>query len=159
MKLKAMRVSRGMNQGELSRLCGVGINTILKIEKNGIGSVSVSTLKKIATALDTTVVDLFFENSEKEFNNDEYNHTARNIFDVLESCKIIQIIPVNEPMECVLEDNEGEFCVDIPCLALVEFKNGERRVAYMDSDCTGNIAVVDYCDNALKEIRPKKRGV
>ena len=65
MKLKAMRVSRGMNQSELSNLSGVGVNTILKLEKGNIDGVSVGILKKIANALNTTVVELFFSKEVK----------------------------------------------------------------------------------------------
>lgn len=61
MPLKAKRILMGIKtQKDLSILSGVGMNTIVKLEKGDIDSVSVGTLKKVATALDTSVVDLFF---------------------------------------------------------------------------------------------------
>lgn len=61
MPLKAKRILLGIKtQKDLSILSGVGVNTIVKLEKGDIDSVSVGTLKKVATALDTSVVDLFF---------------------------------------------------------------------------------------------------
>lgn len=61
MLLKAKRILMGIKtQKDLSILSGVGMNTIVKLEKGDIDSVSVGTLKKVATALDTSVVDLFF---------------------------------------------------------------------------------------------------
>ena len=61
MVLKAKRILMGIKtQKDLSILSGVGVNTIVKLEKGDIDSVSVGTLKKVATALDTSVVDLFF---------------------------------------------------------------------------------------------------
>lgn len=61
MVLKAKRILMGIKtQKDLSILSGVGMNTIVKLEKGDIDSVSVGTLKKVATALDTSVVDLFF---------------------------------------------------------------------------------------------------
>ena len=61
MVLKAKRILMGIKtQKDLSILSGVGMNTIVKLEKGDIDSVSVGTLKKVATALDTSVVELFF---------------------------------------------------------------------------------------------------
>lgn len=61
MPLKAKRILLGIKtQKDLSILSGVGVNTIVKLEKGDIDSVSVGTLKKVANALDVSVVDLFF---------------------------------------------------------------------------------------------------
>lgn len=61
MVLKAKRILMGIKtQKDLSILSGVGMNTIVKLEKGDIDSVSVGTLKKVAAALDTSVVELFF---------------------------------------------------------------------------------------------------
>lgn len=61
MVLKAKRILMGIKtQKDLSILSGVGMNTIVKLEKGDIDSVSVGTLKKVANALDASVVDLFF---------------------------------------------------------------------------------------------------
>lgn len=59
--LKAKRILLGIKtQKDLSVLSGVGINTIVKLEKGDIDSVSVRSLKKIAKALNTPVQELFF---------------------------------------------------------------------------------------------------
>lgn len=60
MSLKILRIKRNLNQTELSKISGVGLNTIVKIEKGNIDGITVRTLKKLAAALDTTVADLFF---------------------------------------------------------------------------------------------------
>lgn len=64
MNLKILRIRRKITQSELSELSGVGINTIVKIEKGYIDSVSVKILKKIAKALGSTVQELFFSDEE-----------------------------------------------------------------------------------------------
>lgn len=61
MPLKVKRILLGIKtQKDLSNKSGVGLNTIVKLEKGEIDSVSVKTLKKVAKALDTTVQELFF---------------------------------------------------------------------------------------------------
>lgn len=59
--LKAKRILLGIKtQKDLSVLSGVGINTIVKLEKGDIDSVSVKNLKKVAKALNASVQELFF---------------------------------------------------------------------------------------------------
>ena|GEM_PF-4735792 len=65
MELKLKRVSQNLTLKGLSNLSGVGVNTILKLEKGNIDGVSVGILKKIANALNTTVVELFFSKEVK----------------------------------------------------------------------------------------------
>lgn len=60
MKFKIVRIQKGLTQKQLRELAGVGANTIVAIEKGDIEGISVRTLRKLAAALDTTVVDLFF---------------------------------------------------------------------------------------------------
>lgn len=60
MRLKIERVKRGLNQQQLAEKCGVARFTISKIEKHGISNVKMSTLTKIAAALNSTVQELFF---------------------------------------------------------------------------------------------------
>ncbi|EHK2357044.1 helix-turn-helix domain-containing protein [Clostridium perfringens] len=62
--IKIARIKKGWNQRKLSEISGVGITSITKIEKHGIDHVKVSTLKKLAAALDTTVQELFFSDEE-----------------------------------------------------------------------------------------------
>ena len=65
MELKLKRVSQNLTLKGLSNLSGVGVNTILKLEKGNIDGVRVGILKKIANALNTTVVELFFSKEVK----------------------------------------------------------------------------------------------
>ena len=58
--LKVERVKRDWTQEKLSNESGVGRITISTIERKGIETTPVKTLRKLAKALDTTVQDLFF---------------------------------------------------------------------------------------------------
>lgn len=60
MNLKLKRISMGVTQEQLRKRAKVGLNTIVALEKGKIDGVRVGTLKKIADALNTTVVELFF---------------------------------------------------------------------------------------------------
>ena len=60
MNLKLRRISMGLTQEQLRKRAKVGLNTIVALEKGKIDGVRVGTLKKIADALNTTVVELFF---------------------------------------------------------------------------------------------------
>lgn len=60
MNLKLKRISMGLTQEQLRKKAKVGLNTIVALEKGKIDGVRVGTLKKIADALNTTVVELFF---------------------------------------------------------------------------------------------------
>ncbi|MDY3001911.1 helix-turn-helix transcriptional regulator [Romboutsia timonensis] len=62
--LKVARVKRGLTQRQLAALSGVGLTSITKIEKYGIEATTVSTLRKLAEALELTVEDLFFSEEE-----------------------------------------------------------------------------------------------
>lgn len=60
MNTKLKRISLGLTQMDLSKKSNVGMNTIVKIEKGDIDSIKVGTLKKIATALNANIEELFF---------------------------------------------------------------------------------------------------
>ena len=60
MNLKLKRISMRLTQEQLRKRAKVGLNTIVALEKGKIDGVRVGTLKKIADALNTTVVELFF---------------------------------------------------------------------------------------------------
>lgn len=64
MNLKLERIRRGLNQKQLSKLSGVGVTTIVKIEKGDIDSVMVHNLKKIANVLGMTITELFFSDEQ-----------------------------------------------------------------------------------------------
>lgn len=62
-KIKDRRIELRMTQEELSTKSGVSRQTISSLETNDEYSVSTKTLVKIAEALETTVANLFFENT------------------------------------------------------------------------------------------------
>jgi transcriptional regulator with XRE-family HTH domain len=57
-RLRDIRQARGLSLRALSEVCGLSINTISLIER-GVSSPSVSTLQRLATALDVPIVALF----------------------------------------------------------------------------------------------------
>lgn len=59
-KLRMKRLEAGLTQQKLSEKTGVSRYTIVMLEKNSDRNTKMSTLRKIATALGTTVQDLFF---------------------------------------------------------------------------------------------------
>lgn len=64
MNLKIARIKAGLTQSQLKDKANVGLNTIVALEKGKIDGVSVRVLKKIATALNSTVQELFFSDEE-----------------------------------------------------------------------------------------------
>lgn len=64
LNLKLARVKKGWTQDKLSKEAGVSRVSICNIERNGIDTIPVATLKKIAKALDSTVPELFFSEEE-----------------------------------------------------------------------------------------------
>lgn len=64
MNLKLERIRRGLNQRQLAKLSGVGVNTIVKMEKEEIDNVMVHNLRKVAEALGVGIVDLFFSDDK-----------------------------------------------------------------------------------------------
>ncbi len=63
-KLKECREKRRMSQEELSKKSGISRQTISAIENNSEKCVTSRTLQKLAHALDMTIGDLFFGNSD-----------------------------------------------------------------------------------------------
>lgn len=61
LSLKLARVKKDWTQEQLSKESGVGRVSISNIERNGIENVPVSTLRKLAKALNSTVQELFFD--------------------------------------------------------------------------------------------------
>lgn len=59
-KIKYFRELRGMTQEELSRKSDVSRGTICALENGTERATSTKTLLKLATALDTTVDEIFF---------------------------------------------------------------------------------------------------
>lgn len=57
--LKIARIKKGLTQRQLVEISGVGLTSITKIEKHGIETTTIATLRKLANALDTSVEELF----------------------------------------------------------------------------------------------------
>jgi transcriptional regulator with XRE-family HTH domain len=64
-KIKELREIRNMTQEELAEKSGISRATISMLENNTTKEVLTSTLRALASALDTTVNDLFFADSGK----------------------------------------------------------------------------------------------
>ncbi len=62
-KIKERRQALNMSQEELAEKSAVSRATISNLENNPDSSVSIRTLEKLATALDSTVKDIFFSDS------------------------------------------------------------------------------------------------
>ena len=61
LKIKEIAESKGINQGQLSRLSNVGYTTIRRIFDDPYYSVNMSTLERIAKALEVPATDLIEE--------------------------------------------------------------------------------------------------
>ena len=61
LKIKEIAESKGINQGQLSRLSDVGYSTIRRIFDDPYYSVNFSTLEKIAKALEVPATELLEE--------------------------------------------------------------------------------------------------
>lgn len=59
-KLKEVREEKRMTQEELAEKSGVSRPTIVALETGKTTDVKMSTLQKLASAMDTTVQDIFF---------------------------------------------------------------------------------------------------
>lgn len=59
-KLKEVREEKRMTQEELAEKSGVSRQTIISIENDKTTDVKVSTLQKLASAMGTTVQEIFF---------------------------------------------------------------------------------------------------
>jgi len=59
-KLKEARDERRLTQEELAKKSGVSRQTIVALENGTSEDVKISTLQKLAAALDMTVQDIFF---------------------------------------------------------------------------------------------------
>lgn len=63
-KLESERRKKGWTQEKLHQKSGVGKVSICNIERHGIENIPVKTLRKLATALDLTVQELFFSEED-----------------------------------------------------------------------------------------------
>ena len=60
-KVKKARLELGINQCDLADKLDISISALNRIEKGNFGSTKLSTLKKIAAALNSTVEELFLK--------------------------------------------------------------------------------------------------
>ena len=61
MNIKTERKKLKLTQPELAELCGIGLNTLLNIEKKGVYCTNTRTLKKIADTFGVPITALFEE--------------------------------------------------------------------------------------------------
>ena len=64
MKIKLKRISKGLTQKELANKVGISHVTLSKFEKGSYENITLRTMLKLASALDTTVQELFFSDEE-----------------------------------------------------------------------------------------------
>lgn len=64
MNMKLRRIKKNLTQSQLRNKAKVGLNTIVALEKGKIDGVRVGTLKKIAAALECSIIELFFRDEE-----------------------------------------------------------------------------------------------
>ena len=64
-KIKELRENLKMTQEELAEKSGISRATISMLENDTTKEVMISTLRALASALDTTVTDLFFADGGK----------------------------------------------------------------------------------------------
>ena len=62
-RIREVREAKKMSQSELAEKSGVSRGIIWQLETNPNAETTTKTLKKIAEALETSVSDIFFENS------------------------------------------------------------------------------------------------
>lgn len=62
--LELERRKQGLTQKQLYSKSGVSTSTICSIERNGIKTIPVGTLEKLASALNKTVAELFFSDEQ-----------------------------------------------------------------------------------------------
>ena len=61
MSVKLARIKKNLSQSELSELTGIGINSIVKIEKDNFGSIKFDTLMKLSKFLEVPFEELFLK--------------------------------------------------------------------------------------------------
>lgn len=62
--IKIARIQKDLNQKELCKAVGIGINTLVKLEKGDYSTLRYPVMLKLASALGTTPQKLFFLNEK-----------------------------------------------------------------------------------------------
>lgn len=60
--IRIARVEKNLNQKELCRIVGIGLNTLVKLEKGNYSSLKYPVMIRLSQALGKTPQELFFEN-------------------------------------------------------------------------------------------------
>ncbi|WP_199799002.1 helix-turn-helix transcriptional regulator [Clostridium tetani] len=60
LKFKIARMKKELTQAQLAKKLGISRSTLVQIEKGNYDNVRIGLAKKIAKALDSTVIELFF---------------------------------------------------------------------------------------------------
>ncbi|WP_294403971.1 helix-turn-helix transcriptional regulator [uncultured Clostridium sp.] len=60
-KLKAARIEKNLNQKELCKITGIGLNTLVKLEKGDYTSLKYPVMISLSKALGKKPQELFFE--------------------------------------------------------------------------------------------------
>lgn len=58
--VKIARIQKDLNQKELCEIVGIGINTLVKLEKGDYSALKYPIMLKLASSLGTTPQELFF---------------------------------------------------------------------------------------------------
>lgn len=62
--IKIARIKCGMTQKQLCKLVGIGINTLVELEKDNFKNLKYPTMLKLSKALNVSVQELFFSEEE-----------------------------------------------------------------------------------------------
>lgn len=62
MPIKLARIKQLLNQKELCELVGIGLNTLVKLEKGDYSTLRYPIMIKLSKVLNTTPQELFFDN-------------------------------------------------------------------------------------------------
>lgn len=60
MNIKIARIKKSLTQKQLCELIGIGINSLVKLEKGDFSTLRYPVMKKISEILETSIQELFF---------------------------------------------------------------------------------------------------
>lgn len=66
--IKKLRLAKRISQDRLSKLADLSLNTVVNIENGGSQNPTLETIKKVATALGTTIDEIIKERDGRENN-------------------------------------------------------------------------------------------
>ncbi len=136
LRIRSLRDRLGLSLRALSELCGLSINAISQIER-GENSPTVSTLHRLAIALDVPITDLFQEEAKQKTVFVKRNQGLRSQSDgaIMESLGIGLFNQRLEPFRMVIQSGSGNLN-DPVAHAGEEFIHClEGEIDYLISDC------------------------